>query len=369
MITALLASLRRIGAIVSKEMRQLKRDRLTFGMIVMIPLILLLLFGYAINTDVRNVPVAIVDQSDSAAGRWIVEAIKVTQVVDIVAYYDQIGQAQKAITQGQIRAALVLPPDLTGRLANNQTLGQWLVDGSDTMVAGAIRQLRTMPLDQITGQMSTTPPTFEVALFYNPQQRSAVNIVPGLIAVILTMTMILFTSLAIVRERERGNLELLITTPINPLELMLGKILPYILVGLVQMTIILGLGHLIFDVPINGDISQLLLGTLLFIGASLSLGLFISTLAKTQLQAMQMTIFVLLPTILLSGFLFPFEAMPKPAQWIAELLPGTHFMRIIRGIVLRGGELSDIAPDAFWLLGFTLLGILLASLRFSKRLD
>ncbi|MGI2260423.1 ABC transporter permease [Shewanella sp. GXUN23E] len=369
MMTVILASLRRIGAIVSKEMRQLKRDRLTFGMVVMIPLIQLLLFGYAINTDVRNVPVAIVDQSGSAAGRWIVEAVRVTQVVEIVANYDQVTQAQQAITEGKIRAALVLPPDLTGRLANQQTLGQWLVDGSDTMVAGAIRQLRSMPLDQITGQTTTRPPTFEVALFYNPQQRSAVNIVPGLIAVILTMTMILFTSAAIVREREKGNLELLITTPIKPLELMLGKILPYILVGLLQMAIILGLGHLIFAVPINGDISQLLMGTLLFIAASLSLGLLISTLAKNQLQAMQMTIFVLLPTILLSGFMFPFEAMPKPAQWIAELLPGTHFMRIIRAIVLRGGDLSDMAADALWLLGFTALGIVLASLRFSKRLD
>ncbi len=364
-----MASLSRIWAIVTKEIRQLKRDRLTFGMVVMIPLIQLLLFGYAINTDVRNVPVAVVDQSGSAAGRWIVEAIKVTQVVEVKTHYALVVQAQDAITRGEIRAALVLPPDLTSRLANNQTIGQWLVDGSDTMVAGAIRQLRSMPLDQITGQSSTQPPTFEVALFYNPEQRSAVNIVPGLIAVILTMTMILFTSAAIVREREKGNLELLITTPIKPLELMLGKILPYILVGLVQMAIILGLGYLIFDVPVNGDIGQLLMGTLLFIAASLSLGLLISTLARTQLQAMQMTIFVLLPTILLSGFMFPFEAMPKPAQWIAELLPGTHFMRIIRGIVLRGGDMADMAPDALWLLGFTALGIVLASMRFSKRLD
>lgn len=364
-----MASLSRIWAIVTKEIRQLKRDRLTFGMVVMIPLIQLLLFGYAINTDVRNVPVAVVDQSGSAAGRWIVEAVKVTQVVEVKAHYALVEEAQAAITRGEIRAALVLPPDLTARLANNQTIGQWLVDGSDTMVAGAIRQLRSMPLDQITGQGSALPPTFEVALFYNPEQRSAVNIVPGLIAVILTMTMILFTSAAIVREREKGNLELLITTPIKPLELMLGKILPYILVGVVQVAIILGLGHLIFDVPVNGDIAQLLMGTLLFIAASLSLGLLISTMAKTQLQAMQMTIFVLLPTILLSGFMFPFEAMPKPAQWIAELLPGTHFMRIIRGIVLRGGDMADMAPDALWLLGFTLIGIVLASMRFSKRLD
>ncbi|WP_428612598.1 ABC transporter permease [Shewanella sp.] len=365
----LLASLRRIKSITTKEIRQLKRDRITFGMVVMIPLIQLLLFGYAINTDVRNVPVVVVDQSNSAAGRWIVEAIKVTQVVRIEKHYASAEEAEAAITRGEVRAALILPPNLTEKLANGETLGQWVVDGSDTMVASAISQLKNMPLDQITGQDTQRLPTFEVALFYNPEQRSAVNIVPGLIAVILTMTMILFTSAAIVRERERGNLELLITTPIKPLELMLGKILPYIFVGLVQMTIILGLGHLIFDVPINGAIAQLLMGTLLFIAASLTLGLIISTIAKTQLQAMQMTIFIILPTILLSGFMFPFEAMPEPAQWIAELLPATHFMRIIRAIVLRGGALSDMPFDALWLIGFTLVGILVASLRFTKRLD
>lgn len=365
----LMASLRRIKAITTKEMRQLKRDRITFAMIVMIPLIQLLLFGYAINTDVRNVPVVVVDQSESVAGRWIVEAIRASQVVSIEGYYATATAAEAAITRGEVRAALILPPNLEHKQANNEPIGQWIIDGSDTMVAAAISQLRNMPLAHISDQPLASSPTFEVALFYNPEQRSAVNIVPGLIAVILTMTMILFTSAAIVREREKGNLELLITTPIKPLELMLGKILPYIVVGLIQMSIILGLGHLIFDVPLNGTIAQLLLGTLLFIAASLTLGLIISTIATTQLQAMQMTIFIILPTILLSGFMFPFEAMPKPAQWIAELLPATHFMRIIRAIVLRGGQLSDLPFDTLWLLGFTLLGIIVASLRFTKRLD
>ncbi len=366
---SMINSFRRTMAITKKEIRQLKRDRITFAMVVMIPLIQLLLFGYAINTDVRDVPVAIVDQSDSAAGRWIVEAIKVTQVVSVESYYKTSIEAEAAITRGEIRAALILPSNLTEKLANNETLGQWLVDGSDTMIASAIMQLRNMPLDQITNIVSKKVPTFEVTLFYNPEQRSAVNIIPGLIAVILTMTMILFTSASIVREREKGNLELLITTPIKPLELMLGKILPYIFIGLIQMAIILGLGHLIFDVPINGDIAQLLLGTLLFIAASLTLGLIISTIAKTQLQAMQMTIFVILPTILLSGFMFPFEAMPKPAQWLAEILPATHFMRIIRAVVLKGGNISDMSFDTLWLVGFTIIGIIIASLRFNKRLD
>lgn len=183
------------------------------------------------------------------------------------------------------------------------------------------------------------------------------------------MTMILFTSAAIVRERERGNLELLITTPVHSLELMIAKIIPYIFVGLIQVGIILGLGHFIFDVPINGELSQLLLGTLLFISASLTLGLVISTIAQTQLQAMQMTVFILLPSILLSGFIFPYEEMPDIAQWISEVLPATHFMRLIRGIVLRGADLLDLWRDAVWLVGFTVIGLLVASMRFKKSLD
>jgi ABC-2 type transport system permease protein len=187
--------------------------------------------------------------------------------------------------------------------------------------------------------------------------------------VILTMTMILFTSTAIVREKERGNLELLITTPVRSFELMLGKIVPYILIGLVQMTIILSLGHFVFDVPINGRPDQIVGATLLFIAASLTLGLIISTVAKTQLQAMQMTVFVLLPSILLSGFLFPYEGMPEPAQWIAEALPATHFVRMIRGVVLRDASLANVADDTLFLVLFTLGGLLVATLKFRKSLD
>ncbi|HEY5715868.1 MAG TPA: ABC transporter permease, partial [Psychromonas sp.] len=199
--------------------------------------------------------------------------------------------------------------------------------------------------------------------------RSAVNIIPGLLGIILTMTMIMFTSAAIVRERERGNLELLITTPIRPIELMIAKIIPYVFVGLIQVIIILGLGYLIFSIPINGDRSQILFSTLIFISASLTLGLVISTFATTQLQSMQMTVFILLPSILLSGFIFPYEGMPIAAQWISEALPATHFMRIIRGVILRGADLIDLWKDTLWLFAFTCLGLIVASLRFKKNLD
>ncbi|HAS6296860.1 TPA: ABC transporter permease [Vibrio vulnificus] len=363
-------ALYRMKAIMVKEFRQLSRDRITFGMVVMIPLIQLLLFGYAINTDIRDIPVAVVDQSESTAGRILTESVKVTQVVSVTQRYATAEEAEQAIQDGIVRAALILPNDLTQRMAQGRPLGQWVVDGSDTMISAAILGLQTMPLTDFDFQIRPKPTqTFEVALYYNPSRRSAVNIVPGLLGVILTMTMILFTSAAIVRERERGNLELLITTPVRSFELMVAKIVPYIFVGLIQVFIILGLGHVIFGVPINGSVAQILLGTLLFIAASLTLGLVISTIANTQLQAMQMTVFILLPSILLSGFMFPYEGMPVAAQWIAEVLPATHFMRMIRGIVLRGADLFDLWRDTLWMIGFTLLGLIIASTRFKKSLD
>lgn len=363
----------RIQSIIIKELKQLSRDRITFGMVVMIPLVQLLLFGYAINTNVREVPVAVVDLSGSSAARAITEAVKATQVVKVVQTFNTPQEAEHAIVRGEVRAALIFPENLAQRIAQGDVLAQWLVDGSDTMIGAALLPLRNMPLNQIlidpALQLQPQKPTFEVALFFNPERRAAVNIVPGLTGIILTMTMILFTSAAIVRERERGNLELLITTPIRPIELMLGKIFPYIFIGLLQLTIILSLGHWVFDVPINGGVISIFCTALLFIAASLTLGLIISTIAKTQLQAMQMTVFVLLPSILLSGFMFPYEAMPRTAQYIAEALPATHYMRMIRAVILRGAEVDILIGDSLWLAAFTVLGLAVASKRFIKSLD
>ncbi|MCS6239865.1 ABC transporter permease [Shewanella baltica] len=376
---------RRIFAIVVKELRQLSRDRMTFGMIVMIPLVQLMLFGYAINTDARHLPAGLVNLSDSAYSRSLVQAVEATQVVDFKQRYLSAAEAEAAITRGEVKAVLYLPADLDERLVRHpsfagqqylaqpylsQPVGQWLVDGSDTVVASTIRSLRQMPLDEVAGRsQKTVMPSFEVVQYFNPEQRSVVNIVPGLLGVILTMTMVMFTSAAIVREREQGNMEFLITTPVRPLELMLGKIVPYVIVGFVQVTIILSAGHLLFDVPIRGGIDSIALAAMLFICASLTLGLVISTIAKTQLQSMQMTVFILLPSILLSGFMFPYEAMPIAAQWIAEALPATHFMRMSRAIVLRDAQVMDLQFDALWMIGFTCVGLFIASMRFSKRLD
>ncbi len=387
-MSAPVQSARRILAILTKELTQLRRDRTTLGMVIMIPLIQLVLFGYAINTNVRHIPAALVDQSNSALGRVLAQTVEATQVVRFTERYTDITAAQAAIVEGRVRAAFIIPPDLSQRVARSPSVGagletppatdgqtsrpvaQWIVDGSDTMIASAIKGLRAMPLTELLRRPANRgTPTFEVALFFNPEQRTAINIVPGLVAVILTMTMVMFTSAAIVRERERGNMEMLINTPVRPLELMLGKILPYIVIGLVQTGIILLLGHLVFGVPLHGSLIALAAATLAFIGASLALGLVLSTLASNQLQAMQMTVFILLPSILLSGFMFPYEGMPVPAQYIAEVLPATHFMRAIRAVVLRDASLTQVAFDTLWLLGFMLLGLLLASLRFTKRLD
>ncbi len=376
---------RRIAAVLKKELLQLRRDRMTFAMVIMIPLIQLLLFGYAINTNLRHVPVALVDQSRTELSRTLAQVVQATQVVTITEELTTPREAERAITESRVRAALIIPPDVSQRLARSPSVGlglpnatdqtssrpvaHWIVDGSDTMVASAIKSLRTMPLSELLRQPPNRQvPTFEVTLYFNPEQRSAVNIVPGLVGVILTMTMILFTSAAIVRERERGNMEMLINTPIKSIELMIGKIIPYIFLGLLQVAIILGLGHVLFDVPINGGLGVLLVVTLLFIVASLSLGLVISTLAQNQLQSMQMTIFVLLPSILMSGFMFPFDGMPRPVQMIAQVLPATHFMDMIRGVVLRDASLYELRWGIFWMIGFAALGLLVATLRFKKRL-
>ncbi|MGV6806150.1 MAG: ABC transporter permease [Ruegeria sp.] len=378
-------SARRISAVLKKEFLQLRRDRMTFAMVIMIPLIQLMLFGYAINTNLRHVPVGLVDQANSSLSRTLAQIVQATQVVTITEIYSTPEEAEQAITEANIRAAFIIPPDVDNRLARSPSVGaglpnatnqttslpvaHWIVDGSDTMVSSAIKSMRSMPLTELLRlPPNRQVPTFEVTLYFNPEQRSAVNIVPGLVGVILTMTMILFTSAAIVRERERGNMEMLINTPIRSIELMIGKIIPYIFVGLIQVAIILGLGHVLFAVPVNGGLGPLLVVTLLFIIASLSLGLVISTLAQNQLQSMQMTIFVLLPSILMSGFMFPFDGMPRPVQVIAQVLPATHFMDMIRGVVLRDASLYALRGDILWMICFALLGLLVSTLRFKKRL-
>ena len=356
---------RQIFAVMVKELRQMARDRMTLAMMLGIPTLQLLLFGYAINLDVRNLPAAVADMADSGGSRALVQDLFATGVIQPVAGARTPQELQALLRSGKIKIGIVIPPDFERRRIEGREAMQVIVDGSDTSVQATARQLAQMPLDGRSapqGQISVLP-------LYNPERRSAVNVVPGLIGVILTMTLVMFTAMAIVRERERGNLELLITTPVSSGELMVGKVLPYIGVGLVQTTVVLLLGVWLFKVPINGSLWGVYGAAMLLIVANLTLGLLVSTAAKTQFQAMQMAFFLFLPSILLSGFMFPFDGMPKVAQWIAEVLPLTHFVRLIRGVILRGANLLELWPDVVALLAFTAVVMSLAILRFRKRLD
>ena len=363
-------SLQRILAIVKKEARQLRRDRLTFGMIVGIPVIQLLMFGYAINMDVRNLDAAVADMAGTSASRQIIMDLSQTQIIQIVKQAASAEELEHLMRQGIISVGIYIPPDFDRRLHQaDRSAMQLLVDGSDTVVQGAAAQLAQAAQRSRTSPYNDRPPVTELRTYYNPERRSPVNTVPGLIGVILTMTMILFTAVAIVRERERGNLELLITTPVKTPELMLAKIIPYVLIGLVQVSLVLLLGHFLFEVPMRGSLLDTYIVTLVFIITNLALGLVISTLVSTQFQSMQLAFFVLLPSILLSGFMFPFAGMPRPAQMIAEGLPLTHFIRLIRGVILRGASLQELALELAILGGFIVVFMSLAILRFSKRLD
>ena len=368
-------SLRRLWAIVLKELRQLRRDRITLAMVVGIPVVQLVLFGYAINTNLRGLGAGIADQADTAGSRALVMDMLATGVVAPVAQADTAEGLMALIRRGRISIGIAIPPDFERRRADGRQVAQILVDGSDTAVQSAAVQLMQTPIDSAAPDTrappASTPPDGRIAVvsFYNPQRRSAINIVPGLIGVILTMTMVLFTAIAIVRERERGNMELLIATPLTSTELMLGKVLPYVVIGLVQTSVILALGTWIFRVPVQGGLTDVYLASGLLILANLALGLLISTRAQSQFQAMQMTFFIFLPSILLSGFMFPFAGMPRVAQWLAEVLPLTHFLRLIRGVMLRGASLWDMWTDALALAAFALLMLGAAILRFRKRLD
>lgn len=367
----MMRSLLRIFAVMHKEFLQMSRDRLTFGMIVGIPLIQLMMFGYAINTDVRNLSAAYADEADTHLSRQLVADMAASQVITLKQRVATVSELIALLDAGQISIGIFLPHDFDRRVQQqDRGVAQLLVDGTDPIILGVARQLTSMPVhfdSQTPVQMPGN--AFQVRNFYNPERRSAVNIVPGLVGVILTMTMVLFTAVAIVREKERGNMELLINTPVKTSELMLGKIIPYILIGLIQLVIIFSLGWYFFQVPIRGSEIHVLLAALVFIATNLSLGLLFSTLAGTQFQAMQMTFFFFLPSILLSGFMFPFDGMPALAQNIAEVLPLTHFNRLIRGIVLRGADIFSMWEEFIALILFMTVALSLAILRFRKRLD
>jgi ABC-2 type transport system permease protein len=339
-------------------------------MIVGLPLMQMLVFGYAINFDVRNLRAGVLDEANTTASRALIADLQASGVVRIASYSGSSAELSQQLQSGRIALAVHIPPDFERRrLDADRPVAQIIVDGSQPGLENIARGLAGMPLPDRSGDYRPAQRNFEIRTEYNLEKRTAVQIVPALIGVILSMTMTLFTAVAIVRERERGNLELLITTPVTAFDLMLGKLLPYVLIGLTQTTLVLILGSLLFRVPIRGDLISLYLAALVFIGATLALGLLISTVARNQTQAFQMSLFLLLPSILLSGFVFPFDGMPRAAQWIAQVLPLTHFVELIRGIVLRGAALSELQLPLYKLLVLLAVVLTVVTLRFRKRLD
>lgn len=358
----------RLRAIAGKEVMQLCRDRLTLAMIVGIPLLQMLLFGYAINFDVRDLRAGVVDQARSSQSRALVASLVASQIIKLESYYPSVAELEAHMQQGVIKVGVVIPTDFERRLLQcDRPVAQLLMDGGEPSVENLARGLATMPVTSRPALTAGSQPLFEVRTQYNPEKRTAVQVVPGLIGVILSLTMVMFTAVSIVRER--GNLELLITTPTTSAELMTGKLLPYVAIGLIQTSIVLMVGVFLFAVPVNGRVLDLYLAAFLFIAATLALGLLISTWAQTQAQAFQMSMFTLLPSILLSGFVFPFEGMPGAVQWLAQLFPLTHFIVLIRGIVLRGASFWAMPLPIFKLLAFLSVVSLAAMLRFHKRLD
>jgi ABC-2 type transport system permease protein len=372
-------ALRRIAAMTRKEFRQLARDRLSLGFIVGIPSLQLILFGYAINLDVRHIPTAVLDRANSALSRRLVDQLEATQTFRITHVIDSERQAMRLLENSEVGAVVLIPPELDRHLYRGRGAEiSILADASNPTISSAVTlsgqglsqalAAGLLPESLSPDLVHREPIHVAVLPFYNPERRTAVFIVPGLVGVILTMTMMLMTALAIVRERERGTFEFLIATPVRRLEVMVGKILPYLLVGHVQVVLVLGLGALLFQVPIRGSMLDLGVGALPFLTAMLCMGLVISSVAQTQFQATQMAFFFFLPSMLLSGFMFPFEAMPRPAQWIGELLPLTHFLRIVRGVLLKGAPITSLLREVSAILAFMLAALLLAMVSFRKRL-
>ncbi len=371
---------KRLWAMIVKEFIQLKRDRLTLAMIVVIPLMELLVFGYAINMTPRHLPLAVLSADDSDLARDFIAAVRNTGYFDIRAEVTTEAEAERLIRSGRVIALLQIPPGFGRKLRRGVRPQVLLVtDATDPVTtSGAVSAItalgpRVFPraLRGPHRDLLYKPPPFELIVQkrYNPAGKTAINIVPGLIGVILTMTMLVFTGLAVTREVERGTMEALLATPLRPVEIMLGKIAPYIIVGFVQLAIIMSAGRLLFGVPLFGPPTVLLLFTLIFIAANLAMGYTISTIARNQLQAVQMSFFFFLPSILMSGFMFPFHGMPLWARVIGEMLPLTHYLRIVRGIMLKGAGFADLAREGFALLVFMLAVMIIAVLRFRRTLD
>ncbi|MFZ5549621.1 MAG: ABC transporter permease [Pseudomonadota bacterium] len=370
----------RMLAIFIKEFQQMLRDRPTFGMAVGVPILQLILFGYAINTDPRGLPTALVALDSGPQARELVATLQNTGYLRITAQAESEAAGEALLERGEVQFLVAIPPDFSRRLVRGERPALLVsVDATDPSASGnalaALAQAaaRALPTS-LTGPLSSLAPReppFDLRVHrrYNPEGLSRYNIVPGLIGTILTMTMVMLTGLAMTRERERGTMENLLATPVRPVEVMLGKILPYIVIGYIQLGVILGAAWLLFDVPMVGSMTLLMAMIGVFMLANLAVGFTFSTLAKNQLQALQMTFFFFLPSMLLSGFMFPFRGMPEWAQALGEALPLTHFLRIVRGILLKGNGAAELLPELWPMLAFLLVAGAVALKRYRQTLD
>jgi ABC-2 type transport system permease protein len=373
-------SWRRFGAILIKEFIQMRRDRLTFGMMIGVPLMQLILFGYAINTDPKHLPTAMLVADQGTFARSLIRALENSGYFEIVRQATSEAEADELLVRGDVQFVVSIPEDFERDLLRGQRPVVLVeADASDPVATGnalaALARLnRTALAHDLKGPLASLDggePAFELRVHrrYNPEGATEYNIVPGLIGTILTMTMVMMTAIAVTRERERGTMENLLSMPVRPIEVMLGKIVPFIVVGYIQVAVILLAGKVLFGVPVLGSLWLLSLALVLFIAANLAVGFTFSTAAQNQLQAMQMAFFFFLPSILLSGFMFPFRGMPVWAQWLGDVLPLTHFLRIVRGILLKGNGVAEILPEVWPLLAFLLAAGTIALLRYRQTLD
>jgi ABC-2 type transport system permease protein len=373
-------SLARFWAMVVKEFVQMRRDRVTFAMMLGVPLLQLVLFGYAINSDPKQLPTAVLVADRGPHGRTLLQAIRNSDYFEFVRELKTEAEAHEALTRGEVQFVVTIPENFSRDLLRGDRPSVLVeADATDpAATSNATSSLRTLmdtALDNdLKGPLSSLAPTpgpidLRVHARYNPEAITQYNIVPGLMGVVLTMTMVMITALAITRERERGTMENLLAMPARPFEVLIGKIVPYILVGYVQVGLILAAAHFLFHVPMIGDLALLLVAALAFIVANLAMGITFSTLAKNQLQAMQMSFFFFLPSLLLSGFMFPFRGMPRWAQFIGEAFPLTHFLRIVRGILLKGNGFEEIASE-LWPIGlFAVIALVIGVTRYRQTLD
>jgi ABC-2 type transport system permease protein len=375
-----LFSLSRFAAVIGKEFVQMRRDRLTFAMMIGIPILQMVLFGFAINSDPKHLPTVVQLADHGPYARTVIAALQNSAYFRVVQTVDSEAEADRLLALGKVQFVFSIPEDFSRRLLRGERPALLLTaDATDpaatSNAVGAFRQLAEAALERdLQGGAShllREAPPVEIIVHprYNPEGVTRYNIVPGLIGVVLTMTLVIITGLAITRERERGTMENLLSTPVKPAEVMLGKIVPYILVGYVQLTVILLAARFLFRVPMTGSVPLLLVVALLFIAANLGVGLTFSTLARNQLQAMQMSFFFFLPSILLSGFMFPFRGMPEWAQKIGSVLPLTHFLRIVRGILLKGNGLAQILPELWPIALFLAVVLTIGLKRYRRTLD